>query len=35
MHWIFYVQMTLAAVCWFFMGIYVYERIKEIRNGHK
>ncbi len=29
MYWLFYVDLTLAATCWFFMGKYVYLRIKE------
>lgn len=35
MEWLFYIQLTLAAICWGFMGIYVYERVKEIRNERK
>ena len=28
----FHVQLLLVGVCWAFMGIYVYERIKEKKN---
>ena len=35
MKWIFYIQITLAIICWVYMGIYVYERLKEIRNERK
>ena len=35
MEWLKYLQITLAVVCWIFMGIYVYIRVKEIRNERK
>lgn len=35
MKWIFYVQLGLAAICWFYMGKYVYLRIKEIYGKRK
>ena len=34
MYWLFYVELTLAAICWVFMGIYVYLRIKEKYNSN-
>jgi hypothetical protein len=35
MEWLKYLQLTLALICWAFMGIYVYERVKEMRNERK
>ena len=29
MTWVFYVQMVLAVICWIYMGIYVYVRLKD------
>jgi hypothetical protein len=28
----FHVQLLLVGVCWAFMAVYVYERIKEKKN---
>jgi hypothetical protein len=28
----FHLQLILVGICWAFMGIYVYERIKEKKN---
>ena len=28
----FHIQLILVGICWAFMGIYVYERIKEKIN---
>ena len=28
----FHIQLVLVGICWAFMGIYVYDRIKEKRN---
>ncbi len=28
----FHIQLILVGTCWAFMGIYVYERIKEKKN---
>ena len=25
----FYIQMVLAVICWVFIGIYIYERLKR------
>jgi len=27
-----HIQLILVGICWAFMGIYVYERIKEKKN---
>jgi hypothetical protein len=29
MDWLFWVVIALAAVCWVYMGIYVYVQLKE------
>jgi hypothetical protein len=28
----FHIQLLLVGTCWAFMGIYVYERIKDKKN---
>ena len=28
----FHIQLILVGICWAFMGIYVYDRMKEKRN---
>jgi len=28
----FHIQLVLVGICWAFMGIYVYDRMKEKRN---
>ena len=28
----FHIQLVLVGICWAFMGIYVYDRMKEKKN---
>lgn len=32
MKWLFYVELVLALICWTYMVIYIYERLKNKRN---